>query len=199
MKILKPLAIAAALAAAVVPAKAAADTDAEFLARVTPVIAQNCSAKWANDYDMQLYCRQKQMKAVNVILDTRHRWLSQGQEKSREEIGIMETCAKKWDSEFDMVVYCFEKQRAALAELRRQDNPGQQSLNKDSDDAAFWPESTKLTPECVKEMYNKQTDKFESAKSPECKANSERWFEQVKKNAANPAFKKRLLDITEGR
>jgi hypothetical protein len=199
MKILKPLAIAAALAAAVVPAKAAADTDAEFLARVTPVIAQNCSAKWANDYDMQLYCRQKQLKAVNAILDTRHRWLAQGQEKSRDEVAIMDICARKWQWDFDMVVWCFGKQRAALAELHRQDNSGQQPAIPQDPNAEFWPEGTKLTPECAKEMYNKQTDKFESAKTPECKANSERWFEQVKKNAANPAFKKRLLDITEGR
>jgi hypothetical protein len=199
MTILKTLLVSAALAALIVPAKAAADTDTEFLARVTPVIAQNCSAKWANDYDMQLYCRQKQLKAVNAILDTRHRWLAQGQEKSRDEVAIMDACAKKWQWDFDMVVWCFGKQRAALAELHRQDSSGQQPAMPQDPNAEFWPEDTKLTPECAKEMYNKQIDKFESAKTPECKANSERWFEQLKKNAANPVFKKRLLDITDGR
>jgi hypothetical protein len=118
-KMLKPLAVAAISIAMLTSATAASDV--EFLKRVSPVIAKNCSAKWASDYDMQLYCRQKQLKAVNAILNIRQRWLNQGEEKSRDEVAIMETCSKKWQWDFDMVTYCFQKQVQALAELHQQD------------------------------------------------------------------------------
>jgi hypothetical protein len=69
----------------------------------------------------------------------------------------------------------------------------------------FWPEGTAISPECGKEMSQYEDPKthmfpadLETKLTPECSANMKRWFEQVKKNLANPAFKQRLYDIVRG-
>ena len=39
------------------------------MAQVPPEIARDCAAKWGSDYDMQVYCRNKQMKALRTLQD----------------------------------------------------------------------------------------------------------------------------------
>jgi clan AA aspartic protease (TIGR02281 family) len=65
----------------------------------------------------------------------------------------------------------------------------------------FWPEGTKISDECAKQITKHQDpktglvpDDLTAKVDSECKANLERWGNQLTKNMNDPAFKKRLMD-----
>jgi hypothetical protein len=83
------------------------------------IIAAQCKQKWATDYDMQLWCREKQTKAAKELIARISALVTTPQHDVEE---IYQSCADKWKYDFDMVVWCADKQLKAYHELKKQND-----------------------------------------------------------------------------
>jgi hypothetical protein len=99
-------------------------TGAHAQTAVPKEVAEACANQWGADYDMQRYCRGKQVKALaNIaIIEARH--------DEAEKIGnstvptfrrVLDRCRSQWSTDYDMVVYCYNKQARAYLDLQDQD------------------------------------------------------------------------------
>jgi len=73
---------------------------------------------------------------------------------------------------------------------------------KQADADPFWPEGTKISDDCGKQIAETQDpktglvpDDLKEKVDAECYANMERWGKQLAKNLNDPAFKKRIMDV----
>lgn len=90
------------------PAPAANDTLEEIKA--------DCADKWTNDYAMQDFCRNRQIKAINSLAGLRDR--------DQNDLNLMRAlgkCVSEWKSEhghdWAMVKFCYERQYKAYKRL----------------------------------------------------------------------------------
>lgn len=81
-----------------------------------------CADRWPNDYEMQLYCFDQQITALQWLVE------QPGVRKPGHfNSNIAGRCMLRWANDdgrdhsydWEMVKYCFEKQRDAHAELER--------------------------------------------------------------------------------
>lgn len=79
----------------------------------------NCKSEWADDFAMQKYCIDRQIKAFNSIVN-----LQKGLNGNTEKEGkkIINRCFSEWrgskiDFDYAMVAYCSKRQFKALKQL----------------------------------------------------------------------------------
>ena len=77
-----------------------------------------------------------------------------------------------------------------------------QPAPKQADADPFWPEGTKISDDCGKQIAKAQDpktgmvpDDLKAKVDAECYANVERWGKQLAKNLNDPAFKERIMDV----
>jgi hypothetical protein len=110
----QPMSTTTAPAPSPAPAKL---TFEEWVKTATNAVYKHCEQKWGSEFDMQVYCRTNQMKAMHwFIAETK--WMEESPDQVVKE-KIMTTCVGKWDIEFDMVKYCYENQVRAYKKLQR--------------------------------------------------------------------------------
>jgi ribosomal protein S2 len=127
---MKRLTLALVSTAMLATTSLAADQNAlaELRRDAIPVIASTCAQKWGTNYDMQLYCRNKQTAAMELLLNTMARAADRAADPATISSGkiwggIIKECFHKWlsdDGNFDMANYCIEKQTTAYNQLQRQ-------------------------------------------------------------------------------
>ena len=77
------------------------------------IISQHCEEKWPTDFQMQSYCRDKQVEAARKMAQGKPSDVSEKQWHQ-----ISGNCWTKWENNFQMTVYCIGKQVEALRKLR---------------------------------------------------------------------------------
>lgn len=73
------------------------------------IIKNDCENKWANNFEMVLYCIKNQSEAKRAIDNT-----------IKDEISRF--CENKWDNNFEMVEYCIKNQRDAKQKVISESN-----------------------------------------------------------------------------
>lgn len=74
------------------------------------LIRYKCKASWPSDFEMQEYCEQKQLDALEL-------WEIVQASKSDVIAKIAEKCNRDWPDDFEMKFYCYEKQMEARDRL----------------------------------------------------------------------------------
>lgn len=77
----------------------------------TSIINRKCEAEWKTDFQMQAFCRKRQLEAAAT--------LSKRSMTSPNEQAIRKQCATEWTEDFSMWNFCEERQLKALKELGR--------------------------------------------------------------------------------
>lgn len=74
-----------------------------------------CQARWPDDFAMQVFCINKQLKAASMLSPII-------KSPSKIQKKILDMCADRWRNDFggfdwDMVNFCYEKQMTAYEQL----------------------------------------------------------------------------------
>jgi clan AA aspartic protease (TIGR02281 family) len=105
------------------------------------------------------------------------------------------------DSPNSQLIFTVKTAAADVADKKEIEAKPDKKDNAKPEETDFWPEGTKISDECAKQITKHQNpktglvpDDLTAKVDSECKANLERWGNQLTKNMNDPAFKKRLMD-----
>jgi len=76
------------------------------------IINEHCEKKWQTDFEMQAYCREKQVEAA---VNFGSKPTDIGKERWNQ---IRSSCWSQWENDFEMTEYCVSNQIKALRKLR---------------------------------------------------------------------------------
>ena len=105
------------------------------------------------------------------------------------------------DSPNSQLIFTVKTAAADVADKKEIEAKPDKKDDAKPEETDFWPEGTKISDECAKQITKHQDpktglvpDDLTAKVDLECKANLERWGNQLAKNMNDPAFKKRLMD-----